>query len=65
MGSDVDIKSFWTEGYAGQIPNSGHELAIYVLWLSLSIQKLSMSTSNITNIQAYFEISIFYTSFNQ
>ena len=28
----VDIESFWTEGYAGQIPNSGHELAI-VLWL--------------------------------
>ena len=27
----VDIESFWTEGYAGQIPNSGHELAIYVL----------------------------------
>ena len=22
----VDIESFWTEGYAGQIPNSGHEL---------------------------------------
>ena len=31
--SIVDIESFWTEGYAGQIPNSGHELAIYVLWL--------------------------------
>ena len=29
----VDIESFWTEGYAGQIPNSGHELAIHVLWL--------------------------------
>ena len=29
----VDIESFWTEGYAGQIPNSGHELEIYVLWL--------------------------------
>ena len=28
----VDIESFWTEGYAGQIPNSGHELAIYVLF---------------------------------
>ena len=27
----VDIESFWTEGYAGQIPNNGHELAIYVL----------------------------------
>ena len=27
----VDIESFWTEGYAGQILNSGHELAIYVL----------------------------------
>ena len=26
----VNINSFWTEGYAGQIPNSGHELAIYV-----------------------------------
>ena len=24
----VDIESFWTEGYAGQIPNSGHELEI-------------------------------------
>ena len=31
MWLDVDIESFWTEGYAGQIPNSGHELAIYVL----------------------------------
>ena len=31
--SGVDIESFWTEGYAGQISNSGHELAIYVLWL--------------------------------
>ena len=29
----VDIESFWMEGYAGQILNSGHELAIYVLWL--------------------------------
>ena len=29
----VDIESFWTEGYAGQIPNSGPELIIYVLWL--------------------------------
>ena len=29
----VDMESFWTEGYAGQIPNSGHELAIFVLWL--------------------------------
>ena len=27
----VDIESFWKEGYASQIPNSGHELAIYVL----------------------------------
>ena len=27
----VDIESFWTEGYAGQIPNGGLELAIYVL----------------------------------
>ena len=27
----VDIESFWTEGYAGHTPNSGHELAIYVL----------------------------------
>ena len=25
----MDIESFWTEGNAGQIPNSGHELAIY------------------------------------
>ena len=24
----MDIESFWTEDYAGQIPNSGHELAI-------------------------------------
>ena len=31
MYASVDIKSFWTEGYAGQTPNSGHELAIYVL----------------------------------
>ena len=30
---ELDIESFWTEGYAAQIPNSGHELAIYVLWL--------------------------------
>ena len=29
----VDIESLWTEGYAGHIPNSGHELAAYVLWL--------------------------------
>ena len=27
----VDIESFWTEDYAGQTPNSGRELAIYVL----------------------------------
>ena len=26
----MDIESYWTEGNAGQIPNSGHELAIYV-----------------------------------
>jgi hypothetical protein len=25
----VDIEIFWTEGEAGQIPSSGHELAIY------------------------------------
>lgn len=25
----VDIESFWTKGSADQIPNSGHELAIY------------------------------------
>ena len=25
----MDIESSWTESYAGQIPNSGHELAIY------------------------------------
>ena len=24
----VDMESFWTDDYAGQIPNSGHELAI-------------------------------------
>ena len=33
MALVVDIESFWMEGYAGQIPSSGHELAIYVLWL--------------------------------
>ena len=27
-GLSVDIESFWTEGYAGQIPNRGHWLAI-------------------------------------
>ena len=31
VGSSVDMESFWMEGYAGQFPNSGHELAIYVL----------------------------------
>ena len=30
FGRSVDIESFWTEGYAGQTPNSGRELAIYV-----------------------------------
>ena len=25
----IDIESFWTECYAGQSPNSGHDLAIY------------------------------------
>ena len=29
----VDIESFWTEGYAGQIPNRGLWLAILLLWL--------------------------------
>jgi hypothetical protein len=29
----IDIESFWTEDYAGQIPNNGRELAIYVLQL--------------------------------
>ena len=29
----VDIKSFWTEDYAGQIPNRGLWLAILLLWL--------------------------------
>ena len=29
----VDIESFWTEGYASQIPNSGHELAIMLVKL--------------------------------
>ena len=33
MALAQDNESFWTEGYAVQIPNSGHELAIYVLWL--------------------------------
>ena len=31
VGSGVDIESFWTEGYAVQTPNSGYEVAIYVL----------------------------------
>ena len=31
----VDIERFWTEGYAGQIPNSGHELAIYVCTMAI------------------------------
>ena len=31
IGLTVDIESFWTEGCSGQIPNSGHELAIYIL----------------------------------
>ena len=31
MKVSVDIESFWTECYAGQSPNGGHELAIYVL----------------------------------
>ena len=35
MHIGVDIESFWTEDYAGQTPNSGHELAIYVLWLTV------------------------------
>ena len=25
----IDIESFWTECYAGQSPNSGHDLTIY------------------------------------
>ena len=27
----VDVKSFWTEGYAGQISNSGHEQSAYIM----------------------------------
>ena len=27
MGLSVDIENFWTETYAGQTPNSGHELS--------------------------------------
>ena len=34
----VYIEIFWTEGYAGQTPNSGHELAIYVS--TMTIEKL-------------------------
>ena len=30
----MDIESFWTEGYAGQSPNCGHELAIFVAVLA-------------------------------
>ena len=33
MELPVDIESFWTEGYAGQTPNSGHELAIMLAQL--------------------------------
>ena len=33
MHIDVDIESFWTEDYAGQIPNRGLWLAILLLWL--------------------------------
>ena len=33
MHIGVDIESFWTEDYAGQIPNRGLWLAILLLWL--------------------------------
>ena len=33
MDRVVDIESFWTEDYAGQIPNRGLWLAILLLWL--------------------------------
>ena len=31
----MDIESFWMEDYAGQTPNSGYELAIYVLYVAI------------------------------
>ena len=33
MHSTVDIESFWPEGYVGQTPNSGHELAMTIVKL--------------------------------
>ena len=33
IGWSVDIEIFWTEDYAGQIPNRGLWLVILLLWL--------------------------------
>ena len=31
----VEIESFWTEDYAGQISNNGHELTIHILCMTI------------------------------
>ena len=48
----MDIKNFWTEGNAGQIPNSGHDLAIYVPG-TMTIVKYASTTSN--QVRTYFD----------
>ena len=47
----MDIESFRTEGYAGQIPNSGHELTIYVCTMTI----VKLCWHNFTQ-SAYFMI---------
>ena len=36
----VDIESFWMEGYAGQTPNSGHELSQQDLQIRATVKRM-------------------------
>ena len=40
MGLSVDIETFWTEIYAGQTPNSGHELSQQDLQIRATVKRM-------------------------
>ena len=40
IGLSVDIETFWTEIYAGQTPNSGHELSQQDLQIVVTVKQM-------------------------
>ena len=49
----VDVKSFWTEGYAGQISNSGHEQSAYIMIFFVS--SISHRPTDLSSLKEFFK----------